>query len=73
MSDTQDIREAVVNAWHTAFEVEQRPELTDVERESIRIAAKILFETMFDVRARFAKAEPGTTTFSVLAPTSPAR
>jgi hypothetical protein len=66
MSDAQDIRDAVVNAWHTAFEVEQRPELTDVERETVRIAAKILFEVMFDVRARFAKAEPDSTTFSVL-------
>jgi hypothetical protein len=67
MSDTQDIREAVVDAWHTAHMVERRPELTDVERESVRIAAKILFETMFQVRARFALAETGSTMFSVLA------
>lgn len=67
MSEDQDIREAVVDAWHSAHMVQNRPELTDVERERIRVAAQILFETMFRVRERFATAEPGTTMFSVLA------
>ena len=67
MSDDQDIRQSVIDAWHVAYAVGRRPELTEAERERVRIAAQILFDTCFQVRARFAKAEPGSTTFSVLA------
>jgi hypothetical protein len=66
MSEDQDIRRAVVDVWHAAHMIENRPELTDVERERIRVAAQILFETMFKVREREALAETGSTTFSVL-------
>jgi hypothetical protein len=67
MSDDLDIRRTVLAAWHAVHEVENRPELTDVERERIRVAAQILFETWAQVYGRFVTAEPGTTTFSVLA------
>jgi hypothetical protein len=67
MSADRDIRETVRDAWHAAYAVGRRPELSDVERERIKIAAEILFEATFMVQKRFATAEPGTTTFSVLA------
>jgi hypothetical protein len=67
MSRDQDIRDTVMLVWHAAYELEKRPELTETERERVRIAQEILFETAHRVRARFANAGPGSTTFSVLA------
>lgn len=66
MSDDRDIRNALLFAWHEVHKVKDRPELTDAERERIKIAADILFQAQHQVRKRFSDAEPGTTTFSVL-------
>lgn len=66
MSKDRDIREAIMQSWDSTYDLARRPELTDVERERLRVAADIILETQFQVRKRFLTAEPNTTTFSVL-------
>lgn len=60
------IRTALLDASVLTRTLAARTELTDAERERLRVADEVLFSVFEAVTKRFSHAEPGTTTFSVL-------
>jgi hypothetical protein len=60
------VQDAIQDALIVANTLSKRGELTETEQALVKAADKILTDVMLRVGRRFAMAEPGTTTVSVL-------